>query len=159
MTDFLHRGSQTQSSIQLINGIMLAFGILMGFVAGPIADKLKILKFPVGFSTIFLAIAALALFFMRNTTGIIIYALFAGLGMGLWNALDNLLNLEVIPDKNRVAFFLGVYNLGNTITQAIAPVIAGTVISIWGYSAVFGVSFIFALVGGICMLTIKSVKY
>lgn len=159
MTDFLHRGSQTQSSIQLINGIMLAFGILMGFVAGPVADKLKILKFPVGFSTLFLAVAALALFFMRNTTGIVIYAFFAGLGMGLWNALDNLLNLEVIPDQNRVAFFLGVYNLGNTITQAIAPVIAGTVISIWGYSAVFGVSFIFALIGGICMLSIKSVKH
>lgn len=158
MTDFLKRGSQTQSSIQLINGIMLAFGILMGFLAGPVADKLKILKFPVGCSTIFLAIAALAMFFFRNTTGIIIYAFFAGLGMGLWNALDNLLNLEVIPDKNRVAFFLGVYNLGNTITQAIAPVIAGAVISLWGYSSVFGVSFIFALIGGICMLSIKSVK-
>lgn len=158
MTDFLHRGSQTQSSIQLINIIMLVFGVLMGFVAGPIADKLKILKYPVGFSTISLAIAALAMFSIRNTTGIIIYAFFAGLGMGLWNALDNLLNLEVIPDQNRVAFFLGVYNLGNTITQAIAPVIAGVVISLYGYSAVFFVSMIFALIGGICMLSIKSVK-
>ena len=158
MTDFLHRGSQTQSSIQLINAIMLAFGILMGFVAGPIADKLKILKYPVGLSTISLAIAALAMFLFRNTAGIIVYALFAGLGMGLWNALDNLLNLEVIPDQNRVAFFLGVYNLGNTVTQAIAPVIAGAVISLYGYSAVFVVSFVFALIGGICMLSIKSVK-
>lgn len=158
MTDFLHRGSQTQSSIQLINAIMLAFGILMGFVAGPIADKLKILKYPVALSTISLAIAALSMFILRNTAGIIIYAFFAGLGMGLWNALDNLLNLEVIPDQNRVAFFLGVYNLGNTITQAIAPVIAGAVISLYGYSAVFVVSFVFALIGGICMLSIKSVK-
>lgn len=158
MTDFLHRGSATQSSIQLINAIMLTFGIVMGFVAGPVADKLKILKFPVGFSTIFLAIAALSMFLFHNTAGIIIYAFFAGLGMGLWNALDNLLNLEVIPDRNRVAFFLGVYNLGNTITQAIAPVIAGAVISLYGYSAVFIVSFVFALVGGICMLSIKSVR-
>ena len=158
MTDFLHRGSQTQSSIQLINGIMLVLGILMGFFTGPVADKLKVLKSPVGFSTIFLAIAALVLFLFRNTTGIIIYALFAGLGMGLWNALDNLLNLEVIPDQNRVAFFLGVYNLGNTISQAVAPVIAGTVISLWGYSAVFGVAFFFSLIGGICMLSIRSVK-
>lgn len=158
MTDFLHRGSQTQSSIQLINIIMLIFGVLMGFVAGPVADKLKILKYPVGLSTISLSIAALILFFFHSTAGIVGYAFFAGLGMGLWNALDNLLNLEVIPDKNRVAFFLGVYNLGNTITQAIAPVIAGAVISIYGYSAVFFVSFIFALIVGICMLSIKSVK-
>lgn len=157
MTDFLHQGSQTQSSIQLINMVMLVFGILMGLLAGPASDKFKVLKYPVAYSTIFLAIAALALFFFRNTTGILIYAFFAGLGMGLWNALDNLLNLRVIPDQDRVAFFLGVYNLGNTVTQAIAPIIAAAVISIFGYSAIFFVSFGFALVGGICMLQIKSV--
>ncbi|WP_304055716.1 MFS transporter [Levilactobacillus namurensis] len=158
MTDFLHRGSQTQSSIQLINVIMLVFGVLMGFVAGPAADKLKVLKWPVGFSTIFLAFGALALLLFRNETGIIIYAFAAGIGMGLWNSLDNLLNLEVIPDPDRVAFFLGVYNLGNTITQAIAPVIAAAVISVFGFSAIFIVSFVFSLVGGILMLSIKSVK-
>ena len=49
------------------------------------------------------------------------------------------------------------YNLGNTVTQAIAPIIAAAVISIFGHSAIFFVSFGFALVGGICMLQIKSV--
>ncbi|MEI2354663.1 MFS transporter [Pediococcus acidilactici] len=158
MTDFLHRGNQTQSSIQLVNMIMLIFGILMGLVAGPLSNKFKILKLPVGLSTILLAIADLSLFFLRNNTGIILYALAAGLGMGLWNALDNLLNLKVIPDQNRVAFFLGVYNLGNTITQAIAPVLAAAVISLFGYSGIFIVSFIFSLIGGISMLSIKSLK-
>ncbi len=158
MTDFLHRGNQTQSSIQLINSIMLVFGILMGFVAGPLSDKFKILKWPVGFSTIFLAIGALSLFLLRNNTGIIIYAFAAGLGMGIWNSLDNLLNLEVIPDPDRVAFFLGIYNLGNTITQAIAPVIAAGVIAWFGFSAIFVVSFVFSLIGGVSMLCIKSVK-
>ncbi|AXX65025.1 MFS transporter [Bombilactobacillus bombi] len=158
MTDFLHRGSQTQSSIQWINTIMLIIGIAMGFIAGPIADKYKILKYPVGFSTILLAIAAISLFLLRNNWGIIIYAITAGFGMGIWNSLDNLLNLEVIPDKDRVAFFLGIYNLGNTITQALAPVIAALVISHFGFSAIFFVSFTFSLIGGISMLCIKSVK-
>lgn len=158
MTDFLHRGSATQSSIQLINMIMLIFGIIMGLVAGPISDKFKILKYPVALSTISLAFGALALFILRDNTGIIIYAFAAGIGMGLWNALDNLLNLEVIPDQNRVAFFLGVYNLGNTITQAIAPVIVAAVIGIFGYSGIFIVSFVLSLIGGISMLLIKSVK-
>lgn len=158
MTDFLHRGSQTQSSIQLVNTIMVILGVLMGFTAGPISDKLKILKIPVGLSTIFLAIGALTLFLVRNTAGIVIYSLFAGLGMGIWNSLDNLLNLEVIPDQNRVAFFLGIYNLGNTITQALAPVIAAAVISWFHFSAIFIVSFAFSLIGGISILCIKSVK-
>ncbi|MBO0451938.1 MFS transporter [Candidatus Enterococcus murrayae] len=158
MTDFLHKGTVgTQQSIQLINTIMLIFGIAMGFIAGPLADKYKVLKLPVGLSTISLGIGALSMFFLQNDVGIIIYGFAAGLGMGIWNSLDNLLNLEVIPDKNRIAFFLGVYNLGNTITQAIAPVLAAFVISQFSFSAIFIVSFIFSAIGGISILSIKSV--
>ena len=158
-TDFLGlTGDAAQSNIQLLNTIMLVMGIAMGFLAGPACDKFKILKLPVGLSTISLAVAALCMFCFRNSAGIMAYAFFAGLGMGLWNSLDNLLNLRVIPDKDRVAFFLGVYNLGNTLTQAIAPVIAAFVIGMVGYQGVFFVSIIFSLVGGICMLSIKSVE-
>ncbi|TNG97340.1 MFS transporter, partial [Pasteurellaceae bacterium UScroc12] len=87
-----------------------------------------------------------------------IYGFTAGLGMGIWNSLDNLLNLKVIPDKNQVAFFLGVYNLGNTLTQAFAPIIAAFVIRQFDFSAIFLVSFTFALLGGICILSIRTVK-
>lgn len=158
MTDFLHRGSQTQSSIQLINTIMLVLGIFMGFVAGPVADKFKILKLPVVLATVFLALGAIALFVLRNEAGIIIYAFAAGIGMGMWNSLDNLLNLKVIPDKNRVAFFLGVYNLGNSLPQAVAPAIAAAVIASFGYSGIFVLSTIFSLIGGFAMLSIKGLK-
>jgi len=158
MTDFLHKGTgATQQSIQLINTIMLIFGIAMGFIAGPLSDKYKVLKLPVGLSTISLGIGALSMFFLQNDLGILIYGFAAGLGMGIWNSLDNLLNLEVIPDKNRVAFFLGVYNLGNTVTQAIAPVLAALVISQFSFSAIFIVSFIFSMIGGLSILSIKSV--
>lgn len=158
MTDFLHKGTgATQQSIQLINMIMLIFGIAMGFIAGPLSDKFKVLKLPVGLSTISLGIGALSMFFLQNDLGILIYGFAAGLGMGIWNSLDNLLNLEVIPDKNRVAFFLGVYNLGNTITQAIAPVLAAFVISQFSFSSIFIVSFVFSAIGGLCILSIKSV--
>lgn len=159
MTDFLHKGTgATQQSIQLINTIMLIFGIAMGFIAGPLSDKYKVLKLPVGLSTISLGIGALSMFFLQNDLGILIYGFAAGLGMGIWNSLDNLLNLEVIPDKNRVAFFLGVYNLGNTVTQAIAPVLAALVISQFSFSAIFIVSFIFSMIGGLSILSIKSVS-
>lgn len=159
MTDFLHKDtSATQHSIQLISIIMLILGIAMGFIAGPISDKFKILKLPVGLSTISLGIGALSIFFLQNDIGMIIYAFTAGLGMGIWNSLDNLLNLEVIPDKDRVGFFLGIYNLGNTVTQAIAPVIAAFLISAIGFSSIFIMSFVFSIIGGISILSIKSVS-
>lgn len=66
---------------------------------------------------------------------------------GSGNSLDNLLNLKVIPNKNRIAFFLGIYNLGNTITQALTPIIAAFVISVFGFSAIFIILLIFATMG------------
>lgn len=78
--------------------------------------------------------------------------------MGIWNSLDNLLNLKVIPDKNHIAFFLGIYNLGNTITKALAPIIATFIILVFGFSAIFIISLIFATMGGIAILSIGSVK-
>lgn len=158
LTDFMQsNSSDTQNAIQLINLIMLIFGILMGFIAGPICDKLKVLKLPVGLSTIFLGIGALSLSLCPNQTGVLIYAFSAGIGMGIWNSLDNLLNLQVIPDRQQVAFFLGIYNLGNTITQAVAPIIAACVITLFGFSAIFIVSFVFAIIGGTAIFLIRSV--
>ena len=158
LTDFMGMNLEaTQGSVQLLNTIMLIFGIAMGFLAGPLADKFNLLKLPVACSTLFLAVGALSLFVLKNDAGVWIYGFFAGLGMGIWNALDNLLNLHVIPDKDRVAFFLGVYNLGNTITQAIAPVISAFVISSFGFSAIFPVAAGFAIVGGLCIFAIRGV--
>lgn len=160
MTDFLGKNTAgAQEMIQIVNTIMLIFGIAMGLLAGPLSDKYKLLKYPIALSTIFLAIGALSIFFLRNNLSVWIYGFAAGLGMGIWNSLDNLLNLKVIPDKDRVAFFLGVYNLGNTVTQALAPILAVLVIALFGFSSVFIISFVSALLGGICVMFIKSVKY
>ena len=137
---------------------MLIFGIIIGVIAGPISDKFKVLKLPVGLSTILVGLGALSIFFLQNSTGMIIYAFMAGFGMGIWNSLDNLLNLKVIPDKERVGFFLGIYNLGNTATQAIAPIIAAFMISALGFSSIFIMSFVFSILGGILILSIKSVS-
>lgn len=160
LSDYFGLGDADQQSyVQLINSIMFVLGLVMGFVAGPFSDKTGFLKLPVAFSTISLAIGALCMYLSGGSfAGIAAYAFFAGLGMGLWNSLDNLLNLKVIPNQDQVATFLGIYNLGNTVTQAIAPVIAAAVIGAVGYQGVFIVSIVFSLIGGICMLSVKSVK-
>jgi MFS family permease len=159
MTDFLKlSGDMTQTSIQLINSIMFFIGVFMGFFAGPFADKFNILKLPIAFSALFLAAGALALFLLRDMTGVTIYAFCAGIGMGLWNSLDNYLNLKVIPDKDRVGFFLGVYNVGNSLPQAIGPVIAATAIGLIGFSGVFVISMVFGLIASACIFAIRGVS-
>ncbi len=159
LTDFLQLGEGTESSVQLINSIMFILGVAMGFFAGPFADKFQLLKLPVAISPLFLGIGAVSLYFFQDTTGIILYGFFAGLGMGLWNSLDNLLNIKVVPDQNRIAFFLGVYNLGNSLPQAIGPILSAAAISLFGgYEGIFFISSLFAVLGSIAIFAIKSVK-
>ncbi|CAJ1230440.1 MFS transporter [Lactiplantibacillus xiangfangensis] len=159
MEDFFHKGTgAASSSIQLINMIMFVFALVLGLVAGPLSDKFKLVKWPVALSSIFVGLGALSIILLRSEFSLILYAILAGFGMGLWNSLDNRLNLMVLPDKNRVAFFLGVYNLANSLPQAIAPIFAAILIPISGYPAVFLGAFIFAALGGILILFVKDVK-
>ncbi len=158
LTDYLVLGDKTEGSVQLINSIMFVLGVAMGFLAGPFSDKFQLLKLPVALSPVFLAVGALSLYFFHDNTGIIMYGFFAGLGMGLWNSLDNLLNIRVIPDPNRVAFFLGVYNLGNSLPQAIGPVLAAAAITYFGYEGIFLLSAVFAGLGALSIFAIRSVR-
>ncbi|KRN30085.1 glycoside-pentoside-hexuronide (gph) cation symporter family protein [Liquorilactobacillus mali] len=159
LEDFFHQGTRdASSSIQLINMIMFIFALVLGLFAGPISDKFRLVKLPVAFSAVFVGLGALSIIILQNEIGLILYAVFAGFGMGLWNSLDNSLNLIVLPDKQRVAFFLGVYNLANSLPQAIAPILAAILIPISGYPAVFIGAFVFAALGGITILFVKSVR-
>ncbi len=159
MEDYFHKSTHAAStSIQVINTIMFVFALVLGLIAGPLSDKFRLVKWPVALSSIFVGLGALSIILLRNEFSLILYAVLAGFGMGLWNSLDNRLNLMVLPDKNRVAFFLGVYNLANSLPQAIAPIIAAILIPISGYSAVFIGAFLFAAVGGILILFVKNVK-
>lgn len=159
MEDYFHKGTGTASaSIQLINMIMFIFALILGLIAGPLSDKFKLVKWPVALSSIFVGLGALSIILLHSEVSLIIYAVFAGFGMGLWNSLDNRLNLLVLPDKNRVAFFLGVYNLANSLPQAIAPILAAILIPISGYTAIFMGAFVFAALGGILIIFVKGVK-
>ncbi|WEV60754.1 MFS transporter [Streptococcaceae bacterium ESL0729] len=160
LTDFMRQSDAVvKSTVQQLNIIMLVFGILCGFFVGPLCDKTKFLKIPLALATVFMSLGALAIYFFQDAKGIIIYAFLAGLGLGIWNSLNNLLNLKIIPDKEKVAFFLGVYNLGSTVTQALAPILAALAISTFGFQAIFLMSALFALLSGISIISIKGIKY
>ncbi|WEV45257.1 MFS transporter [Streptococcaceae bacterium ESL0687] len=160
LTDFMNQSDTVvKSTVQQLNIIMLIFGILCGFFVGPLCDKTKFLKIPLALATIFMGLGALAIYFFQDATGILVYAFLAGLGLGVWNSLNNLLNLKIIPDKEKVAFFLGVYNLGSTVTQALAPILAAIAINTFGFQAIFLMSAIFALLSGISIISIRGIKY
>ncbi|WP_165964876.1 MFS transporter [Periweissella cryptocerci] len=161
LTDYMKLSEKTtQDTIQLISAVMMVAAIVVGGLVGPLADKIKSIKLPTSVAAILLGIGAIFPFFAAKPWTMIVFAIIGGIGIGSWNGIDQSLNVTVgeALDKERLGFFMGVYNLGNTLCQAAAPIIAAALISTLGFQMIFPFATIFAIAGGVLILMIKSVK-
>lgn len=150
--------SQQESSVAIMSTILMITGIICCAVAGPLADRFKRLKMPVAITTILLGVGAFFPFFTPQPWTMFAYATIAGIGMGAYNAVDNALNVAVLPDPNTAAKDLGIINMANTLGQVFGPIIAGGVIAIAGYRAIFPVETLICVIGGLMIMGIKRVK-
>ena len=92
-----------------------------------------------------------------------LYAAFAGLGYGVYIAVDGALNVDVIPEEaqhNRTGGkYIGFGNLANTCGQVLAPATTAMLVAVTGtYYSAFIVSALCALGGVLLILWIKNVK-
>lgn len=158
-TDYMKLGKgATAASIATMSSILMVTGILFTALAGPISDKIHRLKAPVAITTILLGVGAFFPFFSPKPWTMFAYALIAGIGMGAYNAVDQALNVAVLPNPNSAAKDLGIINMANTLGQVFGPMIAAVAISTMGYRAMFPVETIICVVGGLLILLIKRVK-
>ncbi len=81
-----------------------------------------------------------------------------GSAIGIYNSVDQALNVTVLPNKNNAAKDLGIMNLANTLGQILGPVVASITITSLGYHAIFAVAGIMCLFGACLIMLIKSVK-
>lgn len=89
----------------------------------------------------------------------IVAAVLMGVGYGVYLAVDNALITQVLPAANAHARDLGIVNLANTAPQAIAPAVAGVVISeLGGYSAVYLLAAGCALAGAVAIGPVRAVR-
>lgn len=159
LTDYLLLdGEQTKAYVSLTATIIMVAGIAMAFVAGPIADKLGRLKLPVVLSALMIGTGVFMPFLSASPTAIIAYAVLAGIGFGVFNAVDQALNIAVLPNKATAAKDLGILNLANTGGQIAGPLLAAAVITAFGYHMVFAAAAVAALLAVGCFLAIRSVR-
>ena len=97
-------------------------------------------------------------FLSASPTMIIAYAVFAGIGFGAFNAVDQALNISVLPNPETAAKDLGILNLSNTGGQIAGPLLAAAVITGFGYHMVFVAAAVAAGLAICCFLLIRSVK-
>lgn len=64
---------------------------------------------------------------MPSVTGMYLYAGIAGFGYGVYSAIDQALNVDVLPNKEEAGKGLGILNLATTLGQAVGPTITSVV--------------------------------
>jgi MFS family permease len=82
----------------------------------------------------------------------------AGLGFGIYLAVDLALAVDVLPKDGQAATRLGILNIASALPSAIAPALAPTILLITGgsYAALYTVAGVCALLGAAAILPIRS---
>lgn len=132
-------------------------------VSGPLSDRIKARKMPIAIACVLFIIGTLCPVAFRSVNGVLLYAAFAGLGYGVYIAVDGALNVDVIPEEaqhNRTGGkYIGFGNLANTCGQVLAPATTAMLVAVTGtYYSAFIVSALCALGGVLLILWIKNVK-
>lgn len=97
------------------------------------------------------------------TTALIGQVLY-GAGVGLYSTTDTALVAQILPSRADAGRDLGLFNLGNTLPQALAPGLAILVLggagwgAMGGYPALFAIAGGAALIGGVAAAFIRGVR-
>ena len=97
-------------------------------------------------------------------TTALIGQLLYGAGVGLYSTTDTALVAQILPSRADSGRDLGLFNLGNTLPQALAPGLAILVLAgagwgpMGGYPALFAIAGGSALLGGIAAAFIRGVR-
>lgn len=154
-------------------GVMMASMLLgatvTGWLAGRYSDRVGRKRVVYAANSI-LALAILLLLFSHNLAFTLGVGVFFGLGYGAYYSVDWALACDVLPDQDNAGRYLGVWNVAMVLPQTVAPVIAGTLLTVFGrgrlqgrytlegYSTVFVLAASTLLLGAWLLRNVRSAR-
>lgn len=146
----------TISTMSVISMIVL---IVTSMVSGPLSDRLQRRKIIVAVGSMIIAIGVAIPWFMPNALGMMLFAGIGGAGYGIYIAVDQALNVDVLPSQEEAGKDLGILNLANTVGQVLAPVVVGAIVlATGGYTALFPIAVVAVLLGTVFIMLIRKVE-
>jgi MFS family permease len=147
---------------QIFLGTLVQSAVLVAasLIGGRLSDRTGRRKVFVAAAS---AVYGLALFWVAlasDFNGYLVGMAVAGLGFGLYMAVDLALVVDVLPDGKNAAKDLGVLNIAGALPFAIAPAIAPAVLAIsnGSYGVLYAVAGACAVVGAFLILPVKIVR-
>ncbi len=138
--------------------VTMVVSFVASLTSGTISDKIGRRKPIIVVACVMICIGIAAPWLLKNAFSMYIFALFAGLGYGVYSSVDQALNVDVLPDQENAGKDLGILNIANTIGQILGPVLTSIIVVNTGsYFLAFPVAAALILVGVVFILLIKNV--
>jgi predicted MFS family arabinose efflux permease len=140
-------------------GLAAAVGALLGAaVSGPLSDALGRRKSLVMVSSLLIG-AAMVPPLLAPAPGVVVAAAgLAGLGFGIYLAVDTALMTEVLPSSADHAKDMGILNVANSAGQIVAPGVASLVVGVAGYRPLYAVALVLCVASVFCIRPIQGVR-
>jgi MFS family permease len=162
-----------------LTAVYLVFFVIAALVCGRISDRIGRRKVFAYLAAWLQAIAALVLAFVP-VFGVAVFAAgLLGVGYGCYMAVDQALATQVLPDAHSRGKDLGIMNIATAVPQAVGPLLGALIVVLFaglatsgvvqtaaitrageqaGFAGLFVASGVLAILGGVAMIPIKSVK-
>lgn len=139
--------------------VIMVISLIASLTSGYISDKFARRKPIVAAATLLVAIGIAAPWLMKSVTGMYIFAGCYALGNGIYGAVDQALNIDVLPDKKNAGKDLGFLNIATNVGQICSPIIGSTIVGVTGsYFLVFPAALVFLVAGSVVIMFIKKVR-
>jgi MFS family permease len=157
LTDYL--GIERPETVIPLLGLISLAGILIAtIISGPLSDRIGRRKPFVFGSSVVMGLAMLLPWLAPSLESWMIMTFIAGLGFGMFQAVDTALMSEVLPSAKSFAKDLSVVNIAATLPQTLAPAVAGAIVLTFGYVGLFPVGIVLSIVGAFAVWPIKATR-
>lgn len=139
--------------------IIMVVSLVTSLISGVISDRIGKRKPLIAASSFIICIAFAVPWLIPSAMSMYIFAALSGFGYGIYSAVDQALNVDVLPSKEEAGKDMGIQNLANTLGQAVAPAVtSGIVASTGSYFLTFPVAIALVLAGVVFIMMVKKVK-
>jgi MFS family permease len=134
--------------------------VLTSLVSGRISDRLGRRKVFVLAAALVYALAMVLVAAADSFAGFLVAVGVSGVGFGMYFAVDLALVADVLPDPNRAAKDLGVFNYAGALPFTLAPLLAPAILAIGGgsYGVLYAAAAGCAVIGAFAILPVKAAR-
>ena len=152
-------GLEPAQGVLIISALSMGASLITIILGGILSDKTGRRKVFVIAASVLMAIVMVIPILWHTWTGMLVFGALNGLAFGLYMSVDAALITLVLPKAEDNARDMGILNIANAGPQIAAPFIAAMIITLLGgYTTLFIWGGVFALLGALAIIPIKSVK-